>query len=100
MLSSDVGGQIRNYANGNLYALPPVALSRDHIDEALAKSPDNGATLDLAHKDLTDVAESVAAELAAAGEDDGTGRAVVRYFVPSLCRVFFSSHSRKDCVGL
>lgn len=61
--------------------LPSVSLSRDHITEAFKKSPDNGATLDLTHKSLTDVGEDGAEELAnvGQGEDATAESAVVRY---------------------
>lgn len=60
--------------------LPSVSLSRDHITEAFKKSPDNGATLDLTHKSLTDVGEDGAEELANVGQGEDTGEsAVVRY---------------------
>ncbi|KAI0636774.1 RAM signaling pathway protein-domain-containing protein [Trametes polyzona] len=52
---------------------PSLSLTRDHITEALAKSPDGGATLDLAYKGLTDVGESGAEELATVGQDEETG---------------------------
>ena len=50
--------------------LPSLSLTRDHITEALSKSPDGGATLDLAYKGLTDVGESGAEELATVGQDE------------------------------
>ncbi|OBZ69069.1 Leucine-rich repeat-containing protein sog2 [Grifola frondosa] len=53
--------------------LPSVSLSRSHITDALSKSPDNGATLDLARKGLTDVGESGAEEMAMVGQEDDTG---------------------------
>ncbi|KAI0362346.1 hypothetical protein OH77DRAFT_1441806 [Trametes cingulata] len=63
-------GTLRNAA---LSPLPSLSLTRDHITEALAKSPDGGATLDLAYKGLTDVGESGAEELATVGMDEDTG---------------------------
>ncbi|KAI0372858.1 hypothetical protein BV20DRAFT_990186 [Pilatotrama ljubarskyi] len=59
--------------NAALSPLPSLSLTRHHITEALAKSPDGGATLDLAHKGLTDVGESGAEELATVGLDEDTG---------------------------
>ncbi|TBU65619.1 RAM signaling pathway protein-domain-containing protein [Dichomitus squalens] len=56
-----------------LSPLPSLSLTRDHITDALAKSPDGGATLDLAYKGLTDVGESGAEELATVGHDEQTG---------------------------
>lgn len=75
--------------------LPSLSLTRDHITEALAKSPDGGATLDLAYKGLTDVGESGAEELATVGQDGEivTESPVVRYasFTHSiLLRVCFT----------
>ncbi|CAL1705031.1 unnamed protein product [Somion occarium] len=69
MTSTDaesVTGRILAATNGVLSPgpLPSVSLSRDHITEALAKSPDTGATLDLTRKNLTDVGEDGAEELA------------------------------------
>ncbi|KAI0950446.1 hypothetical protein AcV7_008910 [Taiwanofungus camphoratus] len=64
--------------NGTHSPLPSISLNRQHIAEALSKSPDNGVTLDLAHKGLTDVGETGAEELATAGEESGTESTVVR----------------------
>ncbi|OCH95055.1 hypothetical protein OBBRIDRAFT_746629 [Obba rivulosa] len=63
--------------NGALHA-PALSLSRRHITEALAKSSDNGATLDLAHKELMDVGESGAAELASLGTETDAESRVIR----------------------
>ena len=65
----------------SLSPLPSLSLTRDHITEALLKSPDGGATLDLAYKGLTDVGESGAEELATVGQDEEseTDNSVVRY---------------------
>lgn len=57
--------------------LPSVSLSRDHITEAFKKSPDNGASLDLTRKNLTDVGEDGASELAYVGQPDADGKSVV-----------------------
>ena len=57
-------------ANGVPLPLPSVSLSRDHITEAFKKSPDDGATLDLTHKNLTDVGEDGAEELANVGQGE------------------------------
>ncbi len=62
--------------------LPSVSLSRGHITEAFKQSPDGGFTLDLAKKNLTDVGEDGASELAGAGQVDADGEStVVRYAV-------------------
>lgn len=50
--------------------LPSTSLSHYHINDALNQSPDNGATLDLTHRNLTDVGESGAEELATIGRED------------------------------
>ncbi|KII89252.1 hypothetical protein PLICRDRAFT_110138 [Plicaturopsis crispa FD-325 SS-3] len=47
-----------------------TSLSLEHITDALAASPDGGATLDLTHKNLTDVGESGAEELATIGREN------------------------------
>lgn len=67
--------------NAALSPLPSLSLTRDHLTDALAKSPDGGATLDLAYKGLTDVGESGAEELATVGQDDDnvTESPVIRY---------------------
>ncbi|KAI0693283.1 RAM signaling pathway protein-domain-containing protein [Cytidiella melzeri] len=57
--------------------LPSVSLGRDHITEALKNSPDNGATLDLTHKSLTDVGEDGASELAYVGQANADGESAV-----------------------
>ena len=48
--------------------LASVLLTREHITEALKKSSDNGTSLDLAYKNLTDVGEDGADELANIGQ--------------------------------
>lgn len=47
-----------------------TSLNQEHITDALAKSEDNGATLDFSHRGLTDVGEYGAEELAAIGRED------------------------------
>ena len=76
--------------NAALSPLPSLSLTRDHITEALAKSPDDGATLDLAYKGLTDVGESGAEELATVGQDEenATESPVVRYASPLYCPTY------------
>ena len=71
----------RSVRTGSSSPLPSVSLSRDHIIEAVKKSKDAGATLDLAHKGLTDVGEDGAEELANVGQEAETGgdSTVVRY---------------------
>lgn len=61
------------YRNAAISPLSSLSLTRDHITDALAKSPDGGETLDLAYKGLTDVGESGAEELATVGHDEQTG---------------------------
>lgn len=62
--------------------LPSVSLSREHITEAFKKSPDGGVTLDLAKRNLNDVGEDGASELAGGGQVDADGEStVVRYAV-------------------
>ncbi|GJE95156.1 RAM signaling pathway protein-domain-containing protein [Phanerochaete sordida] len=63
-------GRAHAARNGAPSPLPSVSLSRGLITDALRKSADNGATLDLAHKNLTDVGEDGAAELANVGQED------------------------------
>jgi hypothetical protein len=45
-------------------------LTQAHISEALLCSPDNGVTLDLAKKNLTDVGDHGAEQLAIIGGED------------------------------
>lgn len=47
-----------------------TSLNHIHLAEALLRSEDNGATLDLSHRNLTDVGEYGAEELAAIGRED------------------------------
>lgn len=76
MSSSDIdraAGRTAPYPGRNGTASPPLSstsLSHYHITDALNFSPDNGATLDLTHKNLTDVGESGAEELATIGRED------------------------------
>lgn len=67
--------------------LASVLLTREHITEALKKSTDNGATLDLAHKSLTDVGEDGAAALAGIGQglEDDKHDNVSRRVGPRAC---------------
>lgn len=84
--ADSLNGRSTPARNGAVSPLPSVSLSREHITEALAKSPDNGATLDLAHKNLTDVGEDGAEELATVGTGnaDESDSTLVRYAVCSL----------------
>ena len=83
----------------SLSPLPSLSLTRDHITEALAKSPDGGATLDLAYKGLTDVGESGAEELAFAGQDEGNeaDSSVVRYVFGCLWEFSVFMHALQNC---
>ncbi|KIK37392.1 hypothetical protein CY34DRAFT_810384 [Suillus luteus UH-Slu-Lm8-n1] len=47
-----------------------ASLTEEHIAEALRQSSDNGATLDLTHRNLTDVGEDGAKHLATMGRND------------------------------
>lgn len=78
--SSSSRSTVHAARSGSSSPLPSISLSRDHITEALLKSPDNGATLDLTHKGLSDVGESGAEELATVGQDteEGSSSTVVR----------------------
>lgn len=83
MSGSDGEPSLRKSTTSRNAAISPLAslsLTSDHITDALAKSPDGGATLDLAYKGLTDVGESGADELSRVGEDEliGTRSSVVR----------------------
>ncbi|KAJ3545621.1 hypothetical protein NM688_g5607 [Phlebia brevispora] len=67
----------RSIRNTSASPLPSVSLSREHITDAFQESKDGGATLDLTRKNLTDVGEDGAAELANVGQEvemggDGT----------------------------
>jgi hypothetical protein len=61
-------------------SLPPTSLSSSHISDALHRSTDNGATLDLAKRNITDVGESGAEELATIGRTEAEDESsVLRY---------------------
>jgi hypothetical protein len=64
----------------------PSALTQAHINEAISRSPDNGATLDLSHLGISDVGEEGAEELAAVGDEAGPpGQGpIVRYALLSF----------------
>lgn len=49
---------------------PSASLTDQHLAEALANSPDNGATLDFTHKGLTDVGEDGAERLATSNRSE------------------------------
>ncbi|KAG2157611.1 RAM signaling pathway protein-domain-containing protein [Suillus bovinus] len=55
--------------HGALSPLLSASLTEEHIAEALRQSSDNGATLDLTHKNLTDVGEDGAKHLATMGRN-------------------------------
>ncbi|KAG0705293.1 RAM signaling pathway protein-domain-containing protein [Suillus ampliporus] len=55
---------------GALSPLLSASLTEEHIAEALRQSSDNGATLDLTHRNLTDVGEDGAEHLATMGRND------------------------------
>ncbi|KAH7908587.1 RAM signaling pathway protein-domain-containing protein [Hygrophoropsis aurantiaca] len=56
--------------SGALSPLPSASLTEEHISEALLQSPDDGATLDLTHRNLADVGEDGAQSLATIGRGD------------------------------
>jgi hypothetical protein len=56
--------------SGALSPLPSASLTEEHIAEALQQSPDDGATLDLTHRNLTDVGEDGAEHLATVNRSD------------------------------
>ncbi|KAG8217265.1 hypothetical protein J3R82DRAFT_5358 [Butyriboletus roseoflavus] len=56
--------------SGALSPSPSASLTDQHLAEALANSPDNGATLDFTHKSLTDVGEDGAERLATVGRSE------------------------------
>lgn len=56
--------------HGALSPLLSASLTEEHIAEALRQSSDNGATLDLTHRNLTDVGEDGAKHLATIGRND------------------------------
>lgn len=73
MPSLDIDRALERTSNRNGATSPPLSstsLSHVHIAEALEQSSDNGATLDLTHRNLTDVGESGAEELATIGRED------------------------------
>jgi hypothetical protein len=62
-----------------------ASLTDQHLAEALANSPDNGATLDFTHKSLTDVGEDGAERLATAGRSEfSTEQAAITRSAPLL----------------
>lgn len=89
--ADSVTGRSPTTRNGVLSpGLSSVSLSREHITEALTKSPDRGATLDLTHKNLTDVGEDGAEELATVVRDidDQTDSTVARYVISASSGVW------------
>lgn len=56
--------------SGRSSPMPLVSLSHALIAEAVAESRDDGATLDFSHRNLVDVGESGAEELAQVGRGD------------------------------
>lgn len=56
--------------SGALSPSPSASLTDQHLAEALANSPDNGATLDFTHKNLTDVGEDGVERLATADRNE------------------------------
>ncbi|EPQ58359.1 hypothetical protein GLOTRDRAFT_72712 [Gloeophyllum trabeum ATCC 11539] len=56
--------------NGKTSPWPSTSLNHVHITDALLRSPDDGVTLDLSHKGLTDIGESGVEELATIGRED------------------------------
>lgn len=90
--------------NGSTPSIPhSVSLTRDHITEALAKSPDNGTTLDLTHKGLSDVGESGAEELSMVGQSEDSDEmesTVVRYAHLIQLLVQRTHAQNQDCPGV
>lgn len=61
-----------------------TSLSHVHIAEALLRSPDNGATLDLTKGKISDVGESGAEELAAIGRTEPEDESSVLRYVRQI----------------
>ena len=97
MLSPDLDGRTPSHAyrNGAPSPLSSVVLSHEHILDALSKSPDNGGTLDFAHKGLTDVGEAGAEEIATltVGQEGDNSATAVRCDTrePSLLASFHTT---------
>jgi len=71
------------------------SLNHDHITEALAKSDDDGATLDFSHKSLTDVGEEGAEGLATLGREDVEDESSILRLVT---RAFLSAHRKHSTI--
>lgn len=63
---------------------PATSLTHTEISQALLDSPDEGGTLDFSHKNIGNVGDRGAEELAAVGTDDHNECVVLRY-VAVLC---------------
>jgi hypothetical protein len=73
-------------SNDSVSPLLSTPLTGSHLSEAVAHSPDNGVTLDLAHKGLTDVGEAAAQALASVGRKGASPDEcpVLRYIFDTL----------------
>lgn len=73
--------------HGALSPLLSASLTEEHIAEALRQSSDNGATLDLTHRNLTDVGEDGAKHLATMGRNGSLDdeSSVFRYVAATRC---------------
>lgn len=56
---------------------PPISLTRAHISAALARSPDNGGSIDLSRRELTDLNEEAAEDLGAIGVEGTSEQCLV-----------------------
>lgn len=101
MLSPDLNGRTPSHAyrSGASSPLSSVVLSHEHIQDALSKSPDNGGTLDFAHKGLTDVGEAGAEEIATlpVGQEGDNSATAVRYDAHTFD---FMAMFLRACTGL
>lgn len=82
--TSQFPGTSRHGASSPLLS---TSLTEEHIAEALRQSSDNGATLDLTHKNLTDVGEDGAKHLATMGRNGSLDdeSSVFRYVAATRC---------------
>jgi len=73
--------------SGALSPLLSASLTEEHIAEALQQSPDNGATLDLTHRNLTDIGEDGAEYLATVVRDSSLEdeSSILRYVAATRC---------------
>lgn len=81
-------------------SFPSTSLSHVHISDALLRSPDNGATLVFMKKNLTDIGQEAAEELAKLGRESPDDEGCVERYAQSTLKLYPDIDVLQNCAGI